>query len=41
MVSELKNQHDSNAVISFSGVQLGYVNAERAPDIGGDISRSE
>ncbi|MFV3517306.1 HIRAN domain-containing protein, partial [Mycobacterium tuberculosis] len=33
LVPEPKNKHDSNAiaVISPRGIQLGYVNAERAP----------
>ncbi|HEX8413787.1 MAG TPA: HIRAN domain-containing protein [Sphingomicrobium sp.] len=43
LVPEPKNKHDSNAiaVISPRGVQLGYVNAERAPYIGGRMSRGE
>lgn len=43
LVLEPKNKHDGNAiaVISPRGVQLGYVNAERAPYIGGRISRGE
>lgn len=41
LVPEPKNQHDTNAiaVISRRGVQIGYVNAERAPYIGGRMSR--
>lgn len=43
LVPEPKNKHDSNAiaVISPRGVQLGYVNAERAPYIGSRMSRGE
>ena len=43
LVPEPKNKHDGNAiaVISPRGVQLGYVNAERAPYVGGRMSRSE
>jgi hypothetical protein len=43
MVPEPKNKHDSNAiaVISPRGIQLGYVNAERAPYIGSRMSRGE
>lgn len=43
LVPEPKNKHDSNAiaVISPRGVQLGYVNAERAPYIGNRMSRGE
>lgn len=43
LVPEPKNKHDSNAVAVFSsqGVQLGYLNAERAPYIGGRMSRGE
>ena len=43
LVPEPKNKHDDNAiaVIGPRGVQLGYVNAERAPYIGGRMSRGE
>ena len=43
LVPEPKNKHDSNAiaVISSRGIQLGYVNAERAPYIGSRMSRGE
>jgi hypothetical protein len=43
LVPEPKNKHDSNAiaVISPRGGQLGYINAERAPYIGGRMSRGE
>lgn len=43
LIPEPKNKHDSNAitVISPRGVQLGYINAERAPYIGGRMSRGE
>lgn len=43
LVPEPKNKHDSNAiaVISPRGIQLGYVNAERAPFVGGRMSRGE
>lgn len=43
LVPEPKNKHDGNAiaVISPRGVQIGYINAERAPYIGGRISRGE
>jgi hypothetical protein len=43
LVPEPKNAHDSNAirVISPRGVQIGYVNAERAPYIGARMSRAE
>lgn len=43
LVPEPKNKHDSNAiaVIGPRGVQLGYVNAERAPYIGTRMSRGE
>ncbi len=43
LVPEPKNKHDSNAiaVISPRGVQIGYVNAERAPYIGSRVSRGE
>ena len=43
LVHEPKNKHDSNAiaVVSPRGVQIGYLNAERAPYIGGRMSRGE
>jgi hypothetical protein len=43
LVPEPKNKHDSNAiaVISPSGVQIGYLSAERAPYIGGRMGRGE
>jgi len=43
LVPEPKNPHDSNAVavIGPHGVQLGYINAERAPYIGGRMNRGE
>jgi len=43
LLPEPRNKHDSNAiaVIGPSGVQLGYVNAERAPYIGNRLSRGE
>ena len=43
LVPEPKNKYDSNAisVVSPQGVQLGYVNAERAPYISGRMSRGE
>lgn len=43
LVPEPKNSHDSNAVavIGPHGVQLGYINAERAPYIGGKMNRGE
>ena len=43
LVPEPRNRHDGNAiaVIGPRGVQLGYVNAERAPYIGGRMSRGE
>ncbi|WP_288338478.1 HIRAN domain-containing protein [uncultured Sphingomonas sp.] len=43
LVPDPKNKHDSNAiaVISPRGIQLGYVNAERAPYIGSRMSRGE
>ncbi|RYY05363.1 MAG: hypothetical protein EON55_27115 [Alphaproteobacteria bacterium] len=43
LVPEPKNKHDSNAiaVISPRGVQIGYLSAERAPYIGGRMSRGE
>ncbi|GAA0661890.1 hypothetical protein FHT00_003489 [Sphingomonas insulae] len=43
LVPEPKNRHDGNAiaVIGPRGVQIGYLNAERAPYIGGRMSRGE
>ncbi len=43
LLPEPKNKHDSNAiaVVSPRGIQLGYINAERAPYIGGRMSRGE
>ncbi len=43
LVPEPKNRYDSNAiaVISPRGVQIGYVNAERAPYVGSRMSRGE
>ena len=43
LVPEPRNKHDGNAiaVVSPRGVQLGYVNAERAPYIGGRMGRGE
>ena len=43
LVPEPKNKHDpyAIAVISPRGVQIGYVSAERAPYIGGRMSRGE
>ena len=43
LVPEPKNPHDSNAVavIGPHGVQLGFINAERAPYIGGRMNRGE
>lgn len=43
LVPEPKNKHDANAIAVFSprGVQLGYINAERAPYIGSRMSRGE
>lgn len=43
LIPEPKNKHDSNAiaVISPRGVQIGYVNAERAPYIGSRMARGE
>ncbi|EZP49846.1 MULTISPECIES: HIRAN domain-containing protein [Sphingomonas] len=40
---EPKNPHDANAiaVVSPRGVQLGYLNAERAPYIGARLARGE
>ncbi|MDP1026292.1 HIRAN domain-containing protein [Sphingomonas sp. KR1UV-12] len=43
LIPEPKNKHDSNAVAVLSprGVQLGYINAERAPYIVGRMARGE
>ncbi len=43
MILEPKNKHDSNAIAMMSprGVQLGYINAERAPYSGGRMVRGE
>jgi hypothetical protein len=43
LVPEPKNRHDRNAVavISPRGVQIGYVNAERAPYIASRMKRGE
>lgn len=43
LVPEPKNKHDPNAIAVFSpsGVQLGYVNAERAPYVGLRVGRGE
>lgn len=43
LLPEPKNKHDSNAlaVVSPRGIQLGYINAERAPYIGGRMNRGE
>lgn len=43
LVLEPKNQHDPNAISVWSirGVQVGYINAERAPWIGGRIRSGE
>ncbi|WP_293873224.1 HIRAN domain-containing protein [Sphingomonas sp. UBA978] len=43
LIPEPKNKHDSNAIAVMSprGVQLGYINAERAPYIGGRMARGE
>ncbi len=43
LLPEPKNKHDSNAiaVISPRGIQIGYINAERAPYIGGRMNRGE
>jgi len=43
LVPEPKNKHDSNAiaVVSPRGIQLGYINAERAPYISGRMNRGE
>ena len=43
LLPEPKYKHDGNAiaVVSPRGVQIGYVSAERAPYIGGRMSRGE
>jgi hypothetical protein len=43
LAPEPKNKHDPNAIAVFStnGVQIGYVNAERAPYVGLRIGRGE
>lgn len=43
LIPEPKNKYDSNAIAVMSprGVQLGYINAERAPYIGGRMARGE
>ena len=43
LIPEPKNKHDRNAiaVIGPRGVQLGYVNADRAPYIGSRMARGE
>lgn len=43
LAPEPKNKHDPNAIAVFSpqGVQLGYVNAERAPYINSRMCRGE
>lgn len=43
LIPEPKNKHDNNAIAVMSprGVQLGYINAERAPYIGGRMARGE
>lgn len=43
LVPEPKNRHDGNAiaVVGPRGVQIGYLNAERAPYVGGRMSRGE
>ncbi|MBJ6123379.1 HIRAN domain-containing protein [Sphingomonas mollis] len=43
LMPEPRNRHDRNAVaiISPSGMKLGYVSAERAPYIGSRINRGE
>jgi hypothetical protein len=43
LVPEPKNRHDPNAIAVFSpqGLQIGYLNAERAPYVGARISRGE
>jgi hypothetical protein len=40
LVPEPKNRHDPNAIAVFSpqGVQIGYLNAERAPYVGARIA---
>ena len=43
LAPEPRNKHDGNAiaVIGPRGVRLGYINAERAPYIGGRMARGE
>ncbi len=43
LIPDPKNKHDSNAiaVVSPRGIQLGYLNAERASYVGGRMSRGE
>jgi hypothetical protein len=43
LVPEPRNRHDGNAiaVVGPRGVQIGYLSAERAPYIGGRMSRGE
>ncbi len=43
LIPEPTNTHDSNAIAVMSprGVQLGYINAERAPYSGGRMARGE
>ena len=43
LLLEPKNPHDANAISVWSirGVQVGYINAERAPWIGGRIRSGE
>ncbi|SDA36893.1 HIRAN domain-containing protein [Sphingomonas sp. NFR15] len=43
LVLEPKNKHDPNAISVFSpqGVQIGYMNAERAPYVGLRMGRGE
>lgn len=43
LLPDPKNKHDNNAiaVVSPRGVQIGYLSAERAPYIGGRMSRGE
>lgn len=43
LVPEPRNKHDDNAIAVFGprGIQLGYLNAERAPYVGGRIARGE
>lgn len=40
---EPKNPHDSQAIAVFAtrGIQIGYLSAERAPYVGGRMSRGE